>query len=48
MREKIVMVTGASGEVGQALVRQLVEEDGQAGPDAGSESFSAQVYDGTD
>jgi threonine 3-dehydrogenase len=29
MREKIVMVTGASGEVGQALVRQLVEEDGR-------------------
>lgn len=29
MREKVVMVTGASGEVGQALVKQLVEEDGQ-------------------
>jgi threonine 3-dehydrogenase len=27
MREKVVMVTGASGEVGQALVRQLLEED---------------------
>ena len=27
MREKVVMVTGASGEVGQALVRQLMEED---------------------
>lgn len=29
MREKAVMVTGASGEVGQALVQQLVEEDGR-------------------
>ncbi|MDF1512362.1 MAG: NAD-dependent epimerase/dehydratase family protein [Anaerolineae bacterium] len=29
MREKVVMVTGASGEVGQALVQQLVEEDGR-------------------
>ena len=29
MREKVVMVTGASGEVGQALVQQLVAEDGR-------------------
>ena len=27
MREKVVMVTGASGEVGQALIRQLMEND---------------------